>query len=289
MTRATPGGLLRALASAATATLAATTAGAAEIVGAPVDWRLNFQQSGSGHMTDIHVFHDWLLWVIALISAFVLLLLLWVIVRYRAAANPTPGTRSHNTLLEVLWTAIPALILVVIAVPSFRILNQAETVPPADMTVKAIGSQWYWTYEYPDHGDFAFDAFPAYDGEDFEPGRPFTRLLSTDNALVVPSGRTVRVLVTANDVLHSWTIPALGVKMDAVPGRLNETWFNADREGIYYGQCSELCGVNHGQMPIELHVVSPAAFDTWVAEAREIHARGDLPDADATLAARDAR
>lgn len=285
MTRAMLGGALGALASAA----AAGTARAAEIVGAPVDWRLNLQQSGSGHMADVHLFHDWLLALVALILAFVLLLLLWVIVRYRAAANPTPGTRTHNPVLEVLWTVIPTLILVAVAVPSFRILYQGDVVPPADMTLKAVGSQWYWSYEYPDHGGFAFDAFQAFDGADFEPGRPFTRLLSTDTAVVVPSGTTVRVQVTANDVLHSWAIPALGVKMDAVPGRLNETWFRAEREGIYYGQCSELCGVNHGHMPIELHVVPPAAFEAWAAEAREIHARRDRPGSPTTLAARGAR
>ncbi len=261
---------------------------AAETLGAPSPWHLNLQPPGSAHMADVNNFHDWLLVVIALISAFVLGLLLWVFIRYRAAANPIPGTRTHNPLIEILWTVIPAIILVVIAVPSFRILAQADVVPPADMTVKAIGNQWYWTYEYPDHGNFTFDAFPVEDGSDFEPGRPFVRLLSTDSRLVVPVDTTVRVQVTATDVLHSWAIPAFGVKMDAVPGRLNETWFRADREGIYYGQCSELCGYYHGFMPIELHVVSAAEFETWVTQAREEYAGHNLTN-DTVLAARTAR
>ncbi|MDE0711234.1 MAG: cytochrome c oxidase subunit II [Rhodospirillales bacterium] len=246
----------------------ATGAMAAEVVGAPVDWGLNFQVAGSEMMSELRRFHDWLLWLILAISLFVLALLVWVMVRYNASANPTPGTRTHNTVLEILWTAIPAIILVIVAVPSFRILYAADVIPPADMTIKATGYQWYWGYEYPDHGDFYFDAFIVDSADEFEEPRPFARLLSTDLPVVVPVDTTVRVLVTAADVLHSWTIPALGVKVDGVPGRLNETWFRAEREGIYYGQCSELCGDFHGRMPIEVHVVSQEAFDAWVAEAQ---------------------
>ncbi len=248
--------------------LTTTGAMATDIVGQPVDWGLGFQVASSQLMADIDAFHDALLWLIFLISLFVLALLVWVMVRYNATANPNPGTRTHNTLLEVLWTAIPAIILVVVAVPSFRILYAADVVPPADMTIKATGYQWYWSYEYPDHGDFYFDAFVVDSAEEFEEPRPFVRLLSTDLPIVVPVDTTVRVQVTAADVLHSWTVPALGVKVDAVPGRLNETWFRAEREGIYYGQCSELCGDYHGRMPIELHVVSQEAFDAWLVEAQ---------------------
>ncbi len=257
----------------------ATGAKADEIVGQPVNWGLNFQTAGSQLMAEIHAFHDALLWLIFAISLFVLALLVWVMVRFNASANPNPGNRTHNTVVEVLWTAIPVIILVVIAVPSFRLLYAADTVPAADMTIKATGYQWYWSYEYPDYGDFYFDAFVVESEEEFEEPRPFVRLLSTDVPVVVPVNTTVRVQVTAADVLHSWTIPALGAKVDAVPGRLNETWFHAEREGVYYGQCSELCGDFHGRMPIELHVVSQEAFDAWVAEAQEKFALKTVPSA----------
>lgn len=263
--------------------LVATGAMAAEVVGQPVDWGLNFQAAGSEIMSELRVFHDWLLWLIFAISLFVLGLLVWVMYRYNASANPTPGTRTHNTVLEILWTAIPVVILVIIAVPSFRILYAADTIPPADMTIKATGYQWYWGYEYPDHGDFYFDAFVVDSADEFEEPRPFARLLSTDLPIVVPVDTTVRVLVTAADVLHAWTVPALGVKVDGVPGRLNETWFRAEREGIYYGQCSELCGDFHGRMPIELHVVSQEAFDAWIAEAQTKFARDSVPSAPVQL------
>ncbi len=261
----------------------ATGAKAAEVVGQPVNWGLDLQAAGADMMDEIGRFHDLLLWVIFLISLFVLGLLAWVMVRYNRTANPTPGTRTHNPLIEVLWTVIPVVILVAIAVPSFRILYAADTVPPADLTVKATGYQWYWGYEYPDHGNFYFDAFVVDSAEEFEEPRPFTRLLSTDLPVVVPVDTTVRLQVTAADVLHSWAIPALGVKVDAVPGRLNETWFRARREGIYYGQCSELCGDFHGRMPIEVHVVSQTAFDAWVAEARTRFAQDAGPDAPVLL------
>ncbi len=272
-------GAVLALGFAATGTAAAEL----EVVGQPVDWGLNLQAAGSDLMSEIIGFHDGLLWLIFVISLLVLGLLVWVMVYYNESANPTPATRTHNTLLEVLWTVIPAIILVVIAVPSFRILYAADTVPPADMTIKATGYQWYWGYEYPDHDNFYFDAFVVDSAEDFDEPRPFTRLLSTDLPVVVPVDTTVRVQVTAADVLHSWTIPALGVKVDAVPGRLNETWFRANREGIYYGQCSELCGDFHGRMPIELHVVSQADFEAWVADARARFARDAGPDAPVLL------
>ena len=194
-----------------------------------------------------------------------LALLAYVVWRFSESRNPTPSRTTHNTLLEVLWTALPVVILVVIAIPSVRLLYYSDVAPEADMTVKAIGHQWYWTYEYPDHGNFSFDSTMV-DSAELKPGAP--RLLEVDNRIVVPVGRTVRVQVTADDVIHAWAIPAFGVKVDAVPGRLNEVWFKAERTGVFYGQCSELCGVNHGFMPIRVDVVDESAFDAWVAEAK---------------------
>jgi cytochrome c oxidase subunit 2 len=208
-------------------------------------------------------FHDIILLpVITVISLFVLALLGWVIVRYRRAANPTPSRNTHNTALEVIWTLVPVLILVVIAVPSIRLLANQYSPPAADLTVKAIGNQWYWTYEYPDHGiELVSNMLP--DEEAIANGEP--RQLAVDERLVVPVGATVKVIVTSNDVIHAWGVPAFWVKIDAVPGRLNETWFRADREGVYYGVCYELCGARHGYMPIAVEVVSRERFAQWVA------------------------
>ena len=198
------------------------------------------------------------------ITVFVLGLMVYVMVRFNAKANPVPSKTSHNTLIEVVWTVIPILILLVIAVPSFRLLYDQAT-PEADMTIKVTGYQWYWGYEYPDHSDIAFDALMLEDDE-LQPGQP--RLLTTDNAVVVPVDTTVRVLVTAADVIHNWAMPAFGVKMDAYPGRLNETWFRANKTGIYYGQCSELCGIRHSFMPIMVKVVEKEEFTAWVEQAK---------------------
>ena len=239
-------------------------AGAAQ-AGQPVPWQTGFQDAATPLMREIESFHDLLLVVITLISLFVLALLAYVVWRFSESRNPTPSRTTHNTLLEVLWTALPVVILVVIAIPSFRLLYYSDVAPEADMTVKAIGHQWYWTYEYPDHGNFSFDSTMV-DSAELKPGAP--RLLEVDNRIVVPVGRTVRVQVTADDVIHAWAIPAFGVKVDAVPGRLNEVWFKAERTGVFYGQCSELCGVNHGFMPIRVDVVDESAFDAWVAEAK---------------------
>ena len=233
---------------------------------------MGFQPAATPIMDMIDRFHDLLLIVVTLITLFVLGLLVYVMWRFNEKRNPTPSRTSHNTLVEVVWTVVPVIILVVIAVPSFRLLYAADTVPKADMTIKAIGHQWYWTHEYPDHGGFSFDSVMIAD-EDLQPGQK--RLLEVDNPVVVPVGKTVRVVVTAGDVLHAWAIPAFGVKLDGVPGRLNETWFRAEREGTYYGQCSELCGVNHGFMPIRVDVVSQAAFEAWVQEARKEFARDE--------------
>ena len=205
----------------------------------PKDWGINFQQAVTPVKEEIHKFHGLLLVIITSITLFVLALLLIVIVKFRKKANPVPSKTTHNTLLEIIWTAVPILILVVIAVPSMKLLYFADKAEEADITVKAIGRQWYWSYEYPDHGDISFDSAPV-DDKDLQPNQK--RLLSVDNPLVVPVGATVRVLITSSDVIHAWGVPSLGVKRDAVPGRLNETWFKIDREGVFYGHCYEICG-----------------------------------------------
>jgi cytochrome c oxidase subunit 2 len=201
--------------------------------------------------------------IITIISIFVLALLIWVVFRYRAAANPEPSRTSHNTFIEVIWTLVPVLILVAIAVPSIQLLAKQYAPPKADLTVKVIGNQWYWTYQYPDNGDFELVSNMLPDDEAKKRGEP--RLLAVDERLVVPAGKVVKLIVTSADVIHSFAVPAFWTKMDAVPGRLNETWFKVDRPGVYYGQCSELCGARHGYMPIAVEVVPPAQFAAWVA------------------------
>jgi cytochrome c oxidase subunit 2 len=242
-------------------------------LGQPSPWQLGLQASASPVMDDVHWFHNFLLYIIAAISAFVLILLIIVMVRFNARSNPTPSKTTHNTLLEVVWTVVPVLILVAIAIPSFRLLFLQQHIPPADLTVKAIGRQWYWTYEYPD-SKVTFDSYMLRDSE-LKPGQP--RLLAVDNDLVVPVNKVVRVLVTADPtgVIHAFAVPSFGIKIDAIPGRLNETWFKATREGIYYGQCSELCGKDHAFMPIAVRVVSEQAFNAWLEEAKKKFAADD--------------
>jgi cytochrome c oxidase subunit II len=228
-------------------------------------WQKNLQDAATPVMESIIDFHNLLLVVITLIVIVVLVLLAYTIWRFGEKRNPVPSQTTHHTMLEMVWTVVPVIILVLIAVPSFKLLYLSDVVPKADMTVKAIAHQWYWSYEYPDNGKFTFDATMIPDS-DIKPGQH--RLLETDTVVVVPVNTTVRVQVTSTDVLHSWAMPSFGVKVDAVPGRLNETWFKATREGTFYGQCSELCGVNHGFMPIKLQVVSKQAFDAWVGKQR---------------------
>ncbi len=232
----------------------------------PAPWQLGLQESASDRMTRIIDLHNFVLWIITAICLFVLGLLVWIMVRYNAKANPTPTATTHNTVLEVLWTVIPVAILVAIAIPSFRLLYYQDVIPQADITIKAIGKQWYWSYEYPDNGNFTFDALMLSDRVAQQKGEP--RLLGTNNHVVVPVNTTVRVLTTGADVIHAWAIPAFGVKIDAVPGKINQTWFNANREGKFYGECSELCGARHAFMPITVGVVSRERFDQWVEEAR---------------------
>ena len=231
----------------------------------PKDWQLGFQEAASESMRDIISFHDNLLLpIIVAISAFVLFLMLYVCVKFRASANPNPSKRTHNVAVEVLWTLIPCLILIVIAVPSFKILYKQDAIPKADLTIKAIGYQWYWGYEYPDE-NIVFDSYMVED-KDLKANQP--RLLAVDNEVVVPVNKVVKVLITANDVLHAWALPSFGVKRDAVPGRINETWFKAEKTGTYYGQCSELCGIKHAFMPITVKVVSEEEYQEWLMDAR---------------------
>ncbi len=240
----------------------------------PRPWQMGFQDSASPIMEQIDTFHNMMLVVITLIALFVLGLLVYVMIRFKAARNPIPSKVTHNTVVEVLWTVVPVIILVLIAIPSFKLLYAQKVIPEAEMTVKAIGLQWYWTYEYPDHGDLTFDAIMIPD-EDIQEGQ--LRLLETDNRLVLPVQTNIRILVTADDVLHSWAVPAFGIKMDAVPGRINETWVRIEHEGVYYGQCSELCGIYHGFMPITVEAVSKEAFAEWVEKAKAEFAEEPAP------------
>ncbi len=265
---------------AALAALLLTIPGVPAIAGEPVPWQMGFQEPASPTMQRINDFHfELLLWISA-ISLFVLLLLVWVIYRYRESKNPTPSRTTHHTLIEVVWTAVPVIILVIIFVPSYRLMVFADKVVDADMTLKVIGHQWYWSYEYPDHGNFTFDAYLVAE-EDLEDKSK--RLLETDNRVVLPVGKKIRLLLTAGDVLHSWGVPALGIKLDTVPGRLNETWVEISKEGVYYGFCSELCGVNHSYMPIAIEAVSEEEFNAWVEKAQEEFARVDEPAADSPV------
>lgn len=229
------------------------------------NWQMGYNESVTSVMDDIVHLHDRILLpIIVAISVFVLFLLLYSIYKFRASKNPVPSKTSHNTFIEILWTVVPCLILIVIAVPSFRLLYKQDIIPKADLTIKATGYQWYWGYEYPDQ-NIAFDA-NMIETKNLKANQP--RLLETDNHVVVPVNKTVKVLITANDVLHAWALPSFGVKRDAVPGRINETWFKSTKEGVYYGQCSELCGSRHAFMPITVRVVSEKQYNDWIKEAK---------------------
>lgn len=230
-------------------------------VGQPSPWEYTFQPAASPVMVDIEWFHNFLLWIISAITLFVLALLIIVMVKFNSKANPVPSKTTHNTLIEVVWTIVPVLILVGIAIPSFRLLFEQTDIPKADITVKATGKQWYWTYSYPDNGKFEFDSLMAADKK--------PRLLGVDNEMVVPVNKIIRVQTTGADVIHSFAVPAFGIKIDAIPGRLNETWFKATKTGMFYGQCSELCGKDHAFMPIAVRVVSDQEFAEWVEMAKK--------------------
>lgn len=244
------------------AVAAAMCAGDAWAAGAPTPGGIDLQPAATGIMREIHDFHSFLLAIIVVITTFVLIMLLWVIVRYNRRTNPTPKKFTHNILVEVIWTVVPVLILVAIAWKSFPLIYNQERIPQAELTLKVVGNSWFWNFEYPDQGvTIAANLLPEEDAR--AQGRPY--LLATTEPLLVPTNTNIRVLVTSNDVIHAFAVPAFGVKEDAIQGRTNETWFNVDREGVYYGQCSELCGVNHAYMPIEIHAVSRAEWEQWIA------------------------
>jgi cytochrome c oxidase subunit II len=247
----------------------------------PEPWEMGFQPAASPVMEEIEHFHDILLVIITVITVFVLGLLLYVMWRFHEKRNPTPSKTTHNTTIEVVWTVVPVLVLVYIAFKSFPLLYFTDVTPEPDMTIKAIGHQWFWSYEYPDNGNFTFDAYMVPDA-DIDPSKGQIRLLSADNNVVVPVDTTIKVLITAEDVIHAFAMPAFGVKEDAVPGRLNESWFKATKEGVYYGQCSELCGNGHAYMPIVIQVLSKPDFENWVKDAQTKFAKvdGTPPPAD---------
>jgi cytochrome c oxidase subunit II len=246
--------------AAAAATLIASTAAFAA-TGQPLPWEHTLQGAATPVMENITWFHNFLLWIISAIVLFVLVLLVLVVVKFNARSNPVASKTTHHTLIEVVWTIVPVLILVGIAVPSFRLLFEELDIPKADLTIKATGKQWYWSYAYPDNGKFEFDSLLATDKQ--------PRLLAVDNEVVVPVNKVIRVQVTGADVIHSFAIPSFGIKIDAVPGRLNETWFKATQEGMFYGQCSELCGKDHAFMPIAIRVVNDQDFAAWVQAAQK--------------------
>jgi cytochrome c oxidase subunit 2 len=242
-------------------------AAAAGTAGQPSPWEINFQPPATPIMAFIENFHHWLLIIITLIMIFVTILLGYCMYAFSAKRHPKPSKVTHNTVLEIVWTVVPVLILVGVAVPSFRLLYDQLEIPKSDITVKAVGTaQWTWTYSYPDNGGFSFDSVMLQDNE-LKPGQP--RLLAVDNELVVPVNKIVRVQVTGEGIIHSWSVPSFGVKIDAIPGRLNETWFKAEKEGIYYGQCSQLCGRNHAFMPIAVRVLSEKDFAAWLDAAKK--------------------
>ena len=249
--------------------LSSTGAVADNVEGIAEPWQLNFQEPATPVMEELVSLHDDLVILITAISVFVLLLMLYICVRFNHKSNPTPSKTTHNTAIEVIWTVAPIIILVFIAIPSVRLHYFMDQAVDPDMTLKVTGYQWYWGYQYPDNGDIEF---LSYLKKDDELGPNDVRLLSVDNPVVVPVNKTVRVLTTGADVIHAWAVPAFGVKQDTVPGRQNETWFRATKTGIYYGQCSELCGKDHGFMPIEIRVVEQDVFDAWVERAKN----GDL-------------
>jgi cytochrome c oxidase subunit 2 len=256
---------LRKFAVAASALLFSTVAAVAD----PLPWETSFQPAVTPVMERIEDFHRLLLYIIVAISLIVLALLVWIMIRYNKRANPVPSKTAHNTLIEVIWTIVPVIILVIIAIPSFKLLYYEAAIPTPDLKIKAIGKQWFWTYEYP-AANFTYDSLGLSDADAAKENKP--RLLGVDNPIYVPVNKVVEIETAGADVIHSWAVPAFGVKMDAVPGRLNHTWFQATKEGVYYGECSELCGARHAFMPIEVHVVSQAEYDAWLAGAKKKYA-----------------
>lgn len=254
------------------------------MIGAPQPWGMGLQASGGPIKDAISSFNSLVFWIIVAITIFVFLLLVYVVWRFRASANPNPSQTSHNTTLEIAWTVVPVLILVVIAIPSFRLIYYQDRAVDADLTINVQGRQWYWHYAYPDHGNFTFDSYPVADA-DIRPANGQIRGLSVDNPLVIPVGANVRILTTGQDVIHSFFVPSLGVQKYTIPGRTLETWIRADRPGVYYGQCNQICGVNHWFMPIEVRAVPRQEFEAWHQQARTRFAQGLPPVHPAEIAA----
>ena len=277
--------VLKRLAAFAAAVVAGLAVGGAAWAGTgqPSPWQINFQGSVTPVMDYIHWFHDWLLVIITLICIFVLILLVYAVWRFHAGRNPTPTTVTHNTLLEIAWTIIPILILVVIAIPSFRLLYYSDKATEAALTVKVTGHQWYWSYNYPDQGDFTVESRMLSEADRAKSKPQVPRLLAVDEEMVIPVNTVVRIIGTAEGgSMHGWTVPGFGVKKTVIPGRLNEGWISVKEEGLYFGQCSQICGQNHSFMPIGIRVVSRADFDKWVADKKK--AAGLAPATDVASA-----
>jgi cytochrome c oxidase subunit 2 len=252
------------------------------VVGKPQPWEMGMQRSFSPIKDRIIELHDLVLVIITVITLFVAALLVWVMVRYNSKRNPTPSQTSHNTVLEIAWTVVPVLILVIIAIPSFRLIYYQDRTPDPDMTIKVTGHQWYWTYSYPDQGNFDVDSHYI-DDADLKPGQ--LRLLAVDSPMVIPVGKKIRVLTTSTDVIHSFFVPSFGVQRYAIPGRTIETWMEADKIGTFYGECNQICGQNHSRMPIEIHAVSEKDFKAWAEQEKKAAASASVAQP-AKLAAR---
>jgi cytochrome c oxidase subunit 2 len=239
------------------------------IVGVPHDWQMSFPPAYTPLMERVEALNDLLLVIISLICAFVLALLLYAVWRFHASRNPTPTTTTHNTVIEIAWTVIPILILVIIAIPSFRLLYYGDKATDAAFTVKVTGHQWYWSYEYPDQGNFAVDSRILSEADRVKQKPNVPRLLAVDEEMVIPKGTTIRIIGTAADSMHGWTVLGFGIKKTVIPGRLNEGWINVPEEGYYFGQCSQICGNNHAFMPVAVRVVSQPEFDKWVEQKKK--------------------
>ncbi|SJZ31845.1 cytochrome c oxidase subunit 2 [Enhydrobacter aerosaccus] len=247
----------------------ATGAQAQPVVGVPHDWQMAFPPSYTPVMEKLASLHDLLLVIITLISLFVLALLIYVVFRFHASRNPTPSAVTHNTVLEIAWTIVPILILVVIAIPSFRLLYYGDKAPDAAFTVKVTGHQWYWQYEYPDQGNFSIDSRILAEADRVKQKPEIPRLLAVDEEMVIPVNTTIRIIGTGADVMHGWTVPGFGIKKTVIPGRINEGWISVEHEGYYFGECSQICGNGHTFMPIAVRVVSKAEFDKWVEQKKK--------------------
>ena len=247
---------------------------------APRPWEMGMQPAFSPLKREIISLHNLVMVLITIIMIFVTALLVWVCIRYNEKRNPVPSQTSHNTTLEIAWTVIPVLILVIMAIPSFRLIYFLDRTPDPDMTVKVTGHQWYWEYTYPDNGGFAIESRYIKD-EDLKPGQ--LRLLDVDNQMVIPAGKKIRILSTSADVIHSFFIPGLGVQRYAIPGRVIEMWLSADKPGVYYGECNQICGQDHSRMPIAVRAVTEAEFKTWAEQTKK--AASTTQDAPRVLAA----